>query len=50
MPGWSVLVDGKAQSEAISCPREHTDQILKEWLSLDEDDIISFKAQGVLNV
>ena len=51
MPGWPVLVDGKASNLKPSpVLGEHTDQILKEWLGLDEDDIISFKAQGVLNV
>ena len=51
MPGWPVLVDGKASNLKPSpVLGEHTDQILQEWLGLDEDDITSFKAQGVLNV
>ena len=51
MPGGPVLVDGKASNLKPSpVLGEHTDQILKEWLGLDEDDIISFKGQGALNV
>ena len=51
MPGWPVLVDGKASNLKPSpVLGEHTDQILQEWLGLDEDDITSYKAQGVLNI
>ena len=51
MPGWPVLVDGKASTLKPSpILGEHTNKILQEWLGLSEEDVDELQSKGALNV
>ncbi len=51
MPGWPVLVDGKASTLKPSpIIGEHTNKILQEWLGLSEEDVDELQSKGALNV
>ncbi|HEY8288167.1 MAG TPA: CoA transferase [Acetobacteraceae bacterium] len=49
MPGWPVRVDGKP-SRLTSSPvlGEHTEQVLGEWLGLNEAAVAALKAEGAV--
>ncbi|MBH67114.1 MAG: formyl-CoA transferase [Rhodospirillaceae bacterium] len=49
MPSWPVRVDGKASRlKASPVLGEHTDQVIVNWLGLDDDTITELRSKGVL--
>ena len=49
MPGWPVRVDGQAtRLKASPMLGEHTDQVISEWLGLNEAALATLKADGAL--
>ena len=49
MPGWPVRVDGKAtRIKASPMLGEHTDQVIGDWLGLNDAAIATLKTDGVL--
>jgi formyl-CoA transferase len=49
MPGWPVRVDGKAtRLKASPMLGEHTDQVIGEWLGLNDAAIATLKTDGAL--
>ena len=49
MPGWPVRVDGKATRIAPSpMLGEHTEQVISDWLGLNDAAIATLKQDGVL--
>lgn len=49
IPGWPVRVDGKA-TRVTASPMlgEHTDQVISDWLGLNESAIDALKTEGVV--
>ena len=49
MPGWPVRVDGKAtRVKASPMLGEHTDQVISDWLGLNEAAIAELKTEGAV--
>jgi len=49
MPGWPVRVDGKAtRIKASPMLGEHTDQVISEWLGLNDAAIAALKTDGAV--
>ncbi|MBT4490173.1 MAG: formyl-CoA transferase [Rhodospirillaceae bacterium] len=49
MPGWPVRVDGKAtRLKASPVLGEHTDQVISDWLGLNDAAITALKTDGAL--
>ena len=49
MPGWPVRVDGKAtRLKASPVLGEHTDQVISDWLGLNDAAIAALKTEGAI--